>query len=243
GFHIDALMGEKTDMDTYIDPDYPLQAEFAWINNQTRYTPFIGETNKVSSYNDTKNAIPFLDLMNADSLNYEYHPDVLKKWKNSTYNGMNAFDYITMMFGYRIVLSKAGFGGDLNPGGDLQLHLELANTGFGHVLREKNFEIVLIQGDQTIRAKINEDVRFWNKNELVSRDYDFRLPSDIPAGNWDVYLGLSSAFESLSGNPDYSVRFANQNVWNADLGLNKIGSVYIGSSASGNVQEFSQIAP
>ena len=244
-FHNDALMSEKTDMDTYIDPDYPLEKEFAWINNHTRYTPFIGETNKVSSYNDTKNAVPFLDLMNATSLNYEYHPNVLRKWKTSNYNGMNAFDYITMMLGYRIVLKEAGLGGDLQPGGVLDLNLVLANTGFGHILREKIFEIVLKKGGEIIRAPINEDARYWNKNEVINRKFEFRLPSDIQEGGWDVYLGLTSAFESLRSNPSFSVRFANRNIWDTALGLNKIGAINISApktgAPNGEKYEFRQI--
>ena len=243
-FHNDALMSEKTDMDTYIDPDYPLEKEFAWINNHTRYTPFIGETNKVSSYNDAKNAIPFLDLMNATSLNYEYHPNVLKKWQTSSYDGVNAYNYITMMLGYRIVLKEAGLGGDLRSGGRLLLHLELANTGFGHILREKTFELVLKNGDEIIRTGIDEDVRFWDKNELISRDYEFSLPSDISGGAWDVYLGLSSPYEAVRDNPAYSIRFANLNVWDANLGLNKIGTINVSASQnSGNTVEFRQITP
>ena len=228
GFHNDALMSEKTDMDTYIDPDYPLEKEFAWINNHTRYTPFIAETNTVSSYNDIKNAVPFLDLMNADSLNYEYHPGVLKKWHNSSYNGMNAYDYITLKLGYRIVLRKAEHGGVLAPGGNLHLNLELENTGFGHILREKIFELVLKKDNETIRMPIKEDARFWNKNEPINRAYDFKLPADMSAGNWNVYLGLSSAFDTLRDNPAYSVRFANTDVWDGNLGLNKIGVISVG---------------
>ena len=241
-FHNDALMSEKTDMDTYVDPDYPLEKEFEWINNHTRYTPFIGETNKVSSYNDTKNAIPFLDLMNANSLNYEYHPNVLRKWKTSNYSGINAFDYITMMLGYRIVLKEAVLNNDLRPGGVLNLQLELANTGFGHILREKDFVIVLKKGNVTYRASIDEDARFWDKNEIISRDFSFRLPTSIPLGSWDVYLGLTSTFENLRNNPSYSVRFANQNVWEPSLGLNKIGLLTVtGTQIGPEAAEFIQI--
>lgn len=224
-FHNDALMSERTDMDTYIDPDFPLDDEFKWINSQTRYTPFIGETNKISAYNDVKRAIPFLDLMNAHSLNIEYHPGVLKKWKNGIYHDMNAYEYITMMLGYRFVLKEVKLSGELHPGGTLRFDMELMNTGFGHLLREKKFELVFIKGSETIRAAIDEDARLWNKNELIERTYFLHIPEDISPGNWDVYIGLESSFPSLANNPDYSVRFANKDVWDGKLGLNKIGAV------------------
>ena len=243
-FHNDALMSEETDMDTYIDPDYqPREKEFAWINNHTRWTPFIGETNKVSAYNDAENAIRFLDLMNAHSLNIEYHPNVLKKWQNSRHDNMSAYEYIGMKLGYRFELREAEISKEAEAGGVMNLALKIMNTGFGHLLREKNFEIVLKQGATLIRAKIDEDARFWNKNELVSRLYHFNLPSDIPPGEWEVYLRLSSTFENLSDNPSYSVRFSNENIWDAKLGLNRIGAIRITEArVNKNETQFKQIS-
>ena len=242
-FHNDALMSEETDMDTYIDPDYqPREKEFAWINNHTRWTPFIGETNKVSRYNDSENAIRFLDLMNALSLNIEYHPEVLKKWKRSSHGGMSAYDYIGMKLGYRFDLREVKISAEAEAGGIIDLDLEIMNTGFGHLMREKNFELVLKQDSTILRAKIDEDARYWNKNEPVSRSYHFQLPSDIPEGDWEVYLALTSTFESLAGNPAYSVRFSNDNIWDAKLGLNRAGSLRIvNTDEAGNGTEFKQL--
>ena len=225
-------------MDTYVDPDYPLEKEFEWINNHTRYTPFIGETNKVSSYNNTKNAIPFLDLMNAHSLNIEYHPNVLNKWKSSSFSGMNAYEYIGMKFGYRFVLNNTEL---VQSGGTLRLNLELTNTGFGHLLKEKKFELVLKQDNRIYRAGIDEDPRLWDKNEPVSRTFYFQLPSEISTGDCEVYLGLSSTFENLRNNPSYSVRFANKNIWEADLGLNRIGVISLTSPGGSGKNELLQI--
>jgi len=244
-FHNDALMSEETDMDTYIDPDYqPREKEFEWINNHTRWTPFVGETNKVSRYNDANNAIQFLDLMNAHSLNIEYHPNVLKKWRNARYNGMSAFEYIGMKLGYRFELNNIDYSERAEAGGIMTVNLKLTNTGFGHLLKEKKFELVLIQDSTIIRAGIDEDARFWNKNEPINRSYSFLLPSDI-SGDWDIYLGLSSTYTSLAKNPAYSVRFANSdNEWDSELGLNKVGKIRITEADNdSNETEFKQVSP
>ena len=227
-FHNDALMSEKTDMDTYIDPDYqPVEKEFEWINNHTRFTPFVGETNKLSGYNDPENAIRFLDLMNAISLNSEYHPAVLRKWRGARHGGMSAHEFIGMKLGYRFELKKAVINREAPSGGAFNLDFELVNTGFGNLLKAKKFEIVFIKEEEIIRMEINEDARFWNKNEEIRRNFNFSLPNDMSAGNWDVYLGLTSTFKSLADNPAYSVRFANEDIWNAKYGLNRIGEVKI----------------
>ena len=243
-FHNDALMSDETDMDTYFNDLNPQSKEkvLDWISRQTRYTPMVAETNLVSKNNDTEIAIPLLDRINIQALNIEYHPRVLRKWKTTDHDGMNAFDYIGMMIGYRFVLNRA----DLNELADskLRLDLGLVNAGFGHLLKEKKFEIVLKNESQTYRTTIAEDARFWNKNEPVNRSYLFQLPSGITPGSWDVYLALSSTFESLADTPAYSVRFSNKDIWDEVSGLNKIGTIKLsGAGGSGGGKEFVQITP
>jgi len=243
-FHNDALMSDDSDMDTYYnDLDLqPREKELQWASMQTRYTPMVAETNLVSNYNNTETAIPLLDRINIQSLNIEYHPRVLRKWKTSQHGGMNAFDYIGMMLGYRFVLKRA----DLSELADskLRLDLDLVNAGFSRLLKEKKFELVLRNPGQTYRAVIAEDARFWNKNEPVKRSYLFQLPKDLKPGSWEVYLGLSSTYDTLANVPAYSVRFSNKDTWVPALGLNKIGTIkLVKGGESGDGQEFIQITP
>jgi hypothetical protein len=51
-----------------------------------------------------------------------------------------------------------------------------------------------------------------------------------------VYLGLSSTFEKLRNNPYYSVRFANENMWDSSLGLNKIGVIDLKTGGNHNLE-------
>ena len=246
-FHDDALMSDDTDMGTFVAKDYPRNTELAWVNKQTRYTPMAGETNEVSRYNDSENAITLADLMNLQSLNIEYHPNVLKKWRSASHEGMSAFDFIGMKMGYRFVVDSTEINTSDLYGGSLRINLKITNTGFGNLLKEKKFEIVLIKDKSTYRATINEDARFWNKNDQISREYYFRLPAGIASGDWDVYLGLSSTFDSLAANPAYSVQFANEGMWDPKLGLNKIGTVQLSSAATdaknSGSKEFIQFTP
>ena len=113
-------------------------------------------------------------------------------------------------------------------------------------MKEKVFEVVLKKKSaasqnerREFRAVINEDVRFWHKNEPIRREYSFRIPSDIPSGKWDVYLGLSSAYMDLRANPAYSVHIYNT-AW--DAGLNKIGTVNITAvGRKAGIMDFKQI--
>ena len=243
-FHNDALMADETDMGTFIDRNYSREAELTWINQQTRYTPMVGEVNRNTAYSDIPAAMEYLDRVNIESVNMDYLQAVMDKWKSAQYGGMSAYDYIGMMMGYRFVLKSTGISQAAPQGGIIRVDLELTNTGFGNLLKEKKFELVLKKGNQTYSAAIAEDPRFWEKNELISRSYYFRLPSNIAVEDWDVYLGLISVFDPLCNNPAYSVRFSNTGIWDPALGLNRIGKVSVTASENSvSGKEFIQIIP
>jgi hypothetical protein len=244
GFHHDSLMSDENDMNTFNAPNYPRETELDWVSGQTRYTPLIGETNLLSEYSDAENAVELLDRINIHSLNMDYYPGVLKKWKESSYGDMSAYDHIAMTMGYRFVIKRAALSETDEHGGSLCVDFEIENKGFGRLIRKKKFELVLKNGKKTFRAEIAEDARYWNKNEPVSRRYYFSLPSNIAKGQWDAYLSLSSTFKNFADKPAYSVRFANENIWDSQNGLNKIGSINLTKAGErGNGRNLSQVIP
>jgi hypothetical protein len=242
-YHNDALLSDESDMGTYSDRNYSRNQELEWTNNHTRYTPFVGETNQLSDYCVPKTAAPLLDQMNVQSLNSDYSPEVMDSWKASDYKGMNAYDYIGMNLGYRFVLKRVGFNKLITQGGRLYFDMEVENTGFGNLMKEKKFEIVLSNGSKTVRAVIDDDARFWDDDDgILKKRYVFSIPATMQTGEWTVSLSLSSAFSTLSDNPLYSVRFANEDVWDAETGLNKIGTISIEKSDNpGEFTKFEQI--
>jgi len=44
-------------------------------------------------------------------------------------------------------------------------------------------------------------------------------------GNYSVLLNLSDPMPSLSSRPEYSIRLANNNAWQASTGFNKLNHV------------------
>ena len=46
--------------------------------------------------------------------------------------------------------------------------------------------------------------------------------SDVPQGSYELLLEIADAFESLQGRPEYSIRLANANVWEASTGFNDL---------------------
>lgn len=244
GYFNDALLSTADDYGTYVEQGYTREKELAWVDNHAKYTPFVAETNYLSNYSDPDNAIYELNLLHAQILNQNYHPDVISKWKQTTYQGQSTYDFITDKLGYRFTLHDVGVQTDIKKGGSFHIQFQIENTGFGNLIKEKDFEVILEKGGQSYSAKVNEDPRRWYKeNGVMTKDLYFSIPKDMESGDWNVYFRLSSPWPELKNNPEYSVRLANVGVWNAQTGDNLVGSINISAEdAEETYTEFNQIA-
>jgi len=244
GFHNDALLSTADEYGTYVDPLYNRQAELNWVDNHNKYVPFGGETDFLGSNSDPKNAIFELNKLHAQVVNIDYIPSVINKWKSTTFNGVNTFDYISNTLGYRFILKDAQINADVSKGGALRLVMNIKNEGFGNLINERDVQIILSNGTKSYVASVNEDPRKWyRENGVMTKDLYFSIPSNIANGNWSLYLNLPSASQSLSGNHEYSIRLANTGVWDAAKGYNLIKSgISIDATTTGNeVTTFEQI--
>lgn len=226
GFHNDGLFYDESDCGTYdLEPGYDRAKELEWANVQMKYTPFGGESNGLSKYSDPANAVADFEKLHAQYVNIDYYPGVITKWKNTSYNGENTFAYISRKLGYRFLLTGGEISSKVYVGGAMHLKLSIKNDGFGGLMNPRTFEIVLSNGVDTYKAKVNDDPRKWYKeNGVMSKDLYFTIPSNIKAGNWNVYLNLPDASDKLKNNPNYSIRLANGGIWNATTGFNLLKS-------------------
>ena len=239
GYHNDSLLSSEDDNGTYVDPGYSRQMELDWADNHNRYTPFVAESSMLSSYSDPGNAVYELGKLHAQMLNDEYYPSVLAKWKNTTTQGVSTYHYISQHMGYRFVLSKASVNSGLARGGALHLVLCFQNTGFANLINARDFQIVLSNGVQFYTASVNDDARTWTKDKgMMTKDLYFSIPSGIALGSWSVSLNMPN----LSNAPACSIRFANQNTWNAAKGTNLICTASINSTQPNSVSAFRQIS-
>jgi Domain of unknown function (DUF4832) len=49
-----------------------------------------------------------------------------------------------------------------------------------------------------------------------------QLPDDISPGRYEMFLNLPDPAPSLRERPEYSIRLANKNVWDAKTGFNSL---------------------
>jgi len=241
GYYNDALLTTADDYGTYVDKGYNRALELAWANNHCKYTPFVAESNTLTNLSDPDNAVYELGLLHAQSLNVSYHPEVIKKWKTTTYKGINTHEYITRHLGYNFVLKEVAFNSTINVGQHLNIKFSIQNTGFGNLLKEKDFEVILTKGTKIYRAKVNEDARRWYKEKgVITLDLYFSLPKNMEVGDWQVNFKLSNPAPRLKDNPAYSIKFDNENLWQATTGYNLVGTIKVTNTNPGMNTEFKQ---
>jgi hypothetical protein len=66
----------------------------------------------------------------------------------------------------------------------------------------------------------NVDVRTWVSGPAVLSTQKVTLPADMAPGVYTLALWLPDAAANLHSLPEYTVRFANHNVWDATMGYN-----------------------
>ncbi|MEI6602884.1 MAG: DUF4832 domain-containing protein [Clostridia bacterium] len=221
GYHDDALLSTADEYGTYVEKGFSRNAELNWVNQQNKYVPFGGETCYLGNNSNPDNAILELNKLHAQVVNLDYHPSVISKWKSTTFDGVNTFDYITAQLGYRFILSDLSLNTEVKKGGILHLNFNFKNEGFGNLINARNFEVVLYNGTTTYTAPVNDDPRRWyRENGVMNRDLYFTIPSTLASGKWNVYFNLANPLTDTKANADFSVRIANNGVWNATKGWN-----------------------
>jgi len=68
---------------------------------------------------------------------------------------------------------------------------------------------------------VDEDVRKWYTG-LHNVTMKFITDKNMPAGEYELLLNLHDAASSLSVNPAYSIRLANEDVWEEATGYNNL---------------------
>ncbi len=238
GHHNDCFLASHTDFGTYTN--YGPPSSFAdttnlkpYLENDSRYVVVGGET--CSEY------LPFdncdTDGGYADTELERFHYSFLNsQYNNSVNNGWigSCLDDIKKRLGYRFVLIDGTYSNEAQTGQIVSININLDNVGYAAPFNPRGVEIILrnsLSGD-VFFAEIDEDPRFWLPgSHNVSTN--LCIPNDMPLGNYDLLLNLPDPEYSLYSRSEYSIRVANDGVWEASTGYNDLGhSISINSSAS-----------
>jgi len=153
-------------------------------------------------------------------LNYDYDYEHVNKFWVAEY-----MDKIKKELGYRFVLSSGNYTTDVAPGGTFTAKIILHNAGFAPLYNARPVELVLKNAttNNVYKATLSVDPRLWKPIELQDEiNANVGIPAGMPAGDYKLYLNLPDDAETLRNNPNYSVRFANKDVWEDSTGYNSL---------------------
>ena len=210
----DCFMASSSDQGTF---DTSSSRDF-W-KNDTKYVFMGGETCDLKMpYCKCENTLQAMEEYHWTYLNSEYNTQVISKWRQE-----GCLEDIERRLGYRLSLSDVFHTPTPAAGSDLRVALRIQNTGFASPINPRGFELVLVDGNgvKTVYDNLDVDPRFWFGGDKVVVDKTIKVPADA-TGNCSLYLNLPDPEETLHDNPLYSIRLANENVWEEETGYNKI---------------------
>lgn len=235
GFHNDCFLASADDYGTFYDygnsvskrdtANYQLRKYF---EADSRYTAVGGETcdDAYSPQNDCEplgHAEKEMRLMHYSYLNTSYNNRVNNDWDSS-----GCMKSIKQKLGYRLVLRKAIFPKRIRKGKPFKMLLQLENAGYASPFNPRPVQLILRnkQTQEVISLDFKTSIQKWFTGK-INLQQQFALPAPAAKGEYEVLLHLPDGYKSLQSNPAYSIRLANDDVWEAATGFNKLRHVLV----------------
>ncbi len=242
GHHGDCFLYDEHDRGTYARLDI-------WFGNQTleqqkQYTFDMstsyggnkivgGETcsEKIERIDDTQNDMA---MTNWTEININFWKDAIEMWKKRLLPASgndpaeSEFIRISRKLGYRLRLVDATFQKSANAGKSFTIAAKLNNDGFASIIKSRPIFLVFDNGTNRYNIELTGiDVRKWVSGSITLKQQTVTLPSNMSPGTYKLALWLPDASASLQSRPEYAVRFANNNVWDATKGYNLLSDKLI----------------
>ncbi len=230
GFHNDCFLSGPSDYGTYNDygnssspqkDATPALRKFEMADS--RYTVVGGETcdDVFSPQNDcgpTGRAQQEFAGFHYSFLNSAYNTAVNDDWVTG-----GCMDEIKQKMGYRFVLRTAKLATKAKKGSAIDVLLTISNVGYASPYNARPVQLVLKNkvGGKVTAIAFKTDIRKWFSGNTVLRQ-KLLLPASLKPGAYEVYLNMPDAAKIIAARPEYSVQLANQDLWEAETGYNKL---------------------
>ncbi len=230
GFHNDCFLASADDYGTFYDygnsvskrgPSNEILRRY--FEQDSRYTAVGGETcdDAFSPQNDCApvgRAEQEMAAMHYSYLNASYNNSVNNDWQTD-----GCMAQIRRNLGYRFVLKEASFPQKARPGQNFTCQIDLINVGYASPYNPRPLQVVLRHiTTKAVRVLASKtDIRKWLSGPIRWQE-SFILPTDLQPGQYEVLLNLPDAYSSLAHRSEYSIRLANETVWEAATGYNSL---------------------
>lgn len=234
GIYNDGYLGSHSDMGTYRDREI----ETRWLSHHGLHTLFGGEavgphTGPLTNENTVEHATEEMFITRTSYLNIAWRREVLDRWReteyegsNDHYHGVSGFDFINNHLGYRFVIRDSRLTQSVALGEELILNAQIENVGAGNKVNETELTVLFVceeTGEIVHYERTNVDIRNWNSQTVSDVELNIGLSDVLQVGDYHIYFKMTRPGFAIDNN-DLTIRFANQDVWNEELGANFMGS-------------------
>lgn len=222
GFHNDCFLANESDAGTYPESERPALKDY--IAKISAFTPVGGETCQVSPdkwRTDCPTTLKEMSDQHWSFISGTWYRPILDQWKSE-----GCYNQIALRLGYRFSLTKAVIPDQAS--GRLRMSFEVKNEGFAAPFNPRPVQIVLRNRSSKAVFSLpvtSADPRRWAAGQTTNVVVDVPLASGVSAGDYDVLLYLPDASAKIASRPEYAIRLANQNVWEAATGYNSLGHI------------------
>jgi hypothetical protein len=228
GHHNDCFLASDSDKGTYADP---IETWKDYVAHDGRYVPVVAETCRLNPpRSECQSALAEMARLHTSLLARAGSREVWDSWRAG-----GCVEEISRRLGYRFRLIRARLGEAVAPGGVLAVELHLHNDGFAAPFNPRPVHAVLEGHGRRLTAALELDPRRWAAGEDSRLDLALRLPADLPAGDYRLSLWLPDPEPALADRPDYAIRFANREVWDAAAGTNTVATIVVDPTAPGDI--------
>jgi hypothetical protein len=236
GYHNDCFMASSNDFGTYEDygnSSTPRTADGSvitafknYVQEDSKFVVVGGETCS-DGFSPASDCEPVgkiqseLAAVHYSFINAHYNTAVNNDWQDG-----GCMDKIKRNLGYRFVLQNAILPKNAAKGSELSIVLTVKNAGYASPYNKRPAKL-LLRNTKTKDLRsfdMNTDVRRWFSgiNKVTET---IKLPIDFPSGDYEMLLNLPDAYASIKDRPEFCIRFANNDVWEATTGYNKLNHV------------------
>ncbi len=216
GHHNDCFLSSDTDVGTYED----IETEKTYLHAETRFVPMGGETCAKAAFSQPDNARKEMANLHFSYLNLGYHPDVINAWRD---NGF--LDEVKLRLGYRLTLNSIKYNEAATQGQTLPISLSLSNTGFAAPYNPRHVQLILVAQDSSTHytTTLPDDPRTWLPDNPITINATLNIPPDANPGKYSLFLALPDPEPTLANRPEYAIRLANPDLWDAKTGQHDLG--------------------
>ena len=233
GLHNDCFLSGRNDVGTYEDygtsstrrvSDTSVLVQLRnYMKARGQYTVIGGET-CMDSYSPQNDCEPMgraegeIAMMGYSFLNAHYNNLVNNDWQDG-----GCMDNIKRKLGYRFVLKQASIPQRVTGGSRSNVTIALSNKGYTSPYNKRPVELILRGVDNTgfYKQVIETEIQRWHPGD-INLKIALTTPADLPKGRYEVLLNLPDPYPTIAKRPEYSIRLANNEVWEESTGYNKL---------------------